>query len=129
MVYANAVVTCQFFMLGKRSLGLLVTKTIPTAAHTAKFTKTSVTMMAIAEKGSFWRYGVRAWYNEALSEIFLRNEGLVCGLLERDARCGLVIFKARKRSSSSMTFDGEDGSEQRKRRKIMIGVEEDPVTK
>jgi hypothetical protein len=37
----------------------------------------SVTMMAIAGKGSFCRYGTRAWYCDALAETLRRKDDLL----------------------------------------------------
>jgi hypothetical protein len=36
----------------------------------------SVTMIAIAGKGSFCRYGTREWYSEAFVVAWRKNEGL-----------------------------------------------------
>lgn len=39
----------------------------------------SVTMIAIAGKGSLLRYGTREWYSEAFREALLKNDGLSFG--------------------------------------------------
>jgi len=50
---------------------------MPTAAQTSKLAATSVTMIAIAAKGSFRRYGICEWYADALADAFRKKDGLL----------------------------------------------------
>lgn len=59
----------------------LRTRTTPTAAQTSRLTATRVVMIAMTGKGSFLRYGIPAWYIEALFDALRKKEGLFSGSL------------------------------------------------
>jgi hypothetical protein len=49
---------------------------MPTAAQTRRFTMMSVIIIAIAGNGSLLRYGICAWYVDALFDALRKNDGL-----------------------------------------------------
>ena len=82
---------------GLRIDGVGRTSTTPTTAHTSKLIMMSVTMIAIAGKGSLLIYGTREWYFEAFFDMLSRKVGLfgLASSLRTDGDGEVAILKGK----------------------------------